>query len=50
MMRLYIYMYFPMLMSACIITAGFVVAWLWNGGGIDPGPPNARVGSESLSA
>jgi len=42
-MRIYIYMYLPVLFSACIITAGYVLAWALGGGGIDPGPPNARV-------
>jgi hypothetical protein len=42
-MHLYIYMYLPLLFSACIITAGYVIAWALGGGGIDPGPPNARL-------
>jgi len=42
-MYLYIYMYMPLLLTACIITAGYVVAWVLSSGGIDPGPPNARV-------
>ena len=39
----YMYLYLPLLFSAAIITAGYVIAWVLNGGGIDPGPPNARV-------
>jgi len=42
-MQLYMHMYLPLLFSACIITAGFVIAWVMNGGNIDPGPPNARL-------
>ncbi len=42
-MHIYMYMYFPVLITACIATAGCVVAWALNGGGIDPGPPNARI-------
>ena len=42
-MHLYMHMYMPLLFSACIVTAGYVVAWALSGGGIDPGPPNARV-------
>lgn len=44
-MRLYMYMYLPLLFSAAIVTAGYVVAWMLGGGGIDPGPPNAKVRS-----
>jgi hypothetical protein len=42
-MHLYMHLYLPLLFSACIVTAGYVVAWALNGGGIDPGPPNARL-------
>jgi len=42
-MHLYIYMYLPVLFTAAIVTAGYAIAWALNGGGIDPGPPNARV-------
>ena len=42
-MHLYIQMYMPLLFSACIVTAGYVVAWALSGGGIYPGPPNARL-------
>lgn len=43
-MHLYMHiMYLPLLFSACIVTAGYVVAWALSGGGIDPGPPNARL-------
>ncbi len=41
-MHLYMQMYLPLLFASCIVTAGYVVAWVLNGGGIDPGPPNAR--------
>ncbi len=41
-MFLYVHMYMPVLFTSCIVTAGYVVAWVLNGGGIDPGPPNAR--------
>jgi hypothetical protein len=44
-MHLYMQLYMPVLLSACFVTAGYVVAWMLNGGGIDPGPPNAYVGS-----
>jgi hypothetical protein len=43
MMHLYTYAYMPLLFSAGIVTAGYAVLWVLNGGGIDPGPPNARV-------
>jgi hypothetical protein len=36
-------MYLPLLFSAAIVTAGYVIAKILGGGGIDPGPPNARV-------
>jgi hypothetical protein len=42
-MHLYTHLYLPLLLSACIVTAGYVVAWLLDGGGIDPGQPNARM-------
>jgi hypothetical protein len=42
-MALYMKMYFPLLISSCIVTAGYVLAWINNGGGIDLGPPNARL-------
>jgi hypothetical protein len=42
-MHLYIYMYMPLLFSAGIITAGYVIAWAMGGSDIDLGPPNARV-------
>jgi ABC-type transport system involved in cytochrome bd biosynthesis fused ATPase/permease subunit len=42
-MQIYMHMYLPLLFSACIVTAGYVVAWILSGGGIDPGPPNARL-------
>jgi len=42
-MALYAKMYLPVLFSFGIITAGYVVLWVMNGGGIDPGPPNARL-------
>lgn len=42
-MHLYMHLYLPLLFSACIVTAGYVVAWALNGGGIDPGPPHARL-------
>jgi len=41
-MRIYILMYMPLLKTACIITVGYVVWWMLNGGGIDPGPPNCK--------
>lgn len=44
-MHIYMYMYMPLLFSAAIVTAGFVIAWALGGGGIDPGPPNARARS-----
>lgn len=40
-MHIYTYMYLPLLLSAAIITAGYVLAWAMGGGDIDPGPPNA---------
>jgi hypothetical protein len=42
-MLLYMKMYFPVLLTCGIVTAGYVLVWVSNGGGIDPGPPNARV-------
>jgi hypothetical protein len=39
------YMYLPLLFSAAIVTAGYVVWWVLNGGGLDPGPPNANARS-----
>ena len=42
-MHLYMHMYMPLLLTSCIVTVGYVVAWALNGGGIDPGPPNARM-------
>ena len=42
-MHFYMQMYLPLLLSACVVTAGYVVAWALGGGGIDLGPPNARV-------
>lgn len=44
-MLLYMKLYLPVLLSCGIITVGYVVFWVLNGGGIDPGPPNAHVGS-----
>jgi hypothetical protein len=41
-MSLYMQMYMPLLLTCCIVSAGYVVARVLNGGGIDPGPPNAR--------
>jgi hypothetical protein len=42
-MHFYMHMYLPLLFSACIVTAGYVLAWALGGDGIDPGPPNARL-------
>ena len=42
-MLLYMKMYLPVLLTCCIITVGYVVMWVLNGGDIDPGSPNARV-------
>lgn len=42
-MSLYIYMYMPLLITAGIVTAGYALAYILGGGGIDPGAPNARV-------
>ena len=42
-MLLYMKMYLPVLITCGIITAGYVVLWMLNGGGIDPGQPNARL-------
>jgi hypothetical protein len=42
-MLLYMKMYLPVLITCCIITAGYVVLWMLNGGGIHPGQPNARL-------
>jgi hypothetical protein len=42
-MLLYMHLYLPVLFSSAIVTAGYVVARVLNGGGIDPGPPNARI-------
>ena len=39
----YMYFYLPLLFSAAIVTAGYAIAWVLNGGDIDLGPPNARV-------
>jgi hypothetical protein len=36
-------MYLPVLFSFAIVTAGYAVLWMLNGGGIDPGSPNARL-------
>jgi hypothetical protein len=42
-MAIYAKLYLPFLMSCCIITAGYALLWISNGGGIDPGSPNARL-------
>jgi hypothetical protein len=42
-MLIYMKLYFPVLLSAGILTAGYAIHWIMNGGGIDLGPPNARV-------
>jgi hypothetical protein len=42
-MLLYMKMYLPVLLTCCIITVGYVVMWVLNGGDIDLGSPNARV-------
>ena len=42
-MLIYMTLYFPVLLSCGIVTAGYVVHWVLNGGGIDLGPPNARL-------
>jgi hypothetical protein len=42
-MAIYAKLYLPLLMSCCIITAGYALLWISNGGGIDPGSPNARL-------
>jgi len=42
-MHVYMHVYLPLLLCACIITVGRVVASVIKGGGIDPGPPNARI-------
>ena len=47
-MAIYKALYFPVLMSCAIVTAGYVMHWVMNGGDIDLGPPNARVGKQSL--
>ena len=41
-MFLYMKLYFPVLLTCCIVTAAYVLFWVSHGGGIDPGPPNAR--------
>ena len=43
-MAIYKALYFPVLISCAIATAGYVIHWVMNGGDIDLGPPNARVG------
>ena len=45
-MAIYKALYFPVLMSCCIVTAGYAIHWIMNGGDIDLGPPNARVGEQ----
>jgi len=40
---LYAKLYFPVLLAFGIVTAGYVLLWVLNSGGIDPGPPNARI-------
>ena len=45
-MAIYKALYFPVLMSCAIVTAGYVIHWVMNGGDIDLGPPNARVGKQ----
>jgi len=42
-MAVYIKMYLPVLITCAMITAAYVLLLISNGGGIDPGPPNARV-------
>lgn len=42
-MAIYAKLYLPFLTSCCIVTAGYALAWISNGGGIDPGSPNARL-------
>jgi hypothetical protein len=42
-MQIYMHLYMPMLMSAAIATAGYALMWLMGGGGIDLGPPNAKL-------
>ena len=43
-MLIYKALYFPVLLSCCLPTVGYVIYWILNGGDIDLGPPNARVG------
>ena len=42
-MFLYMKLYLPLLITCGIIIAGYVVLWMLNDGGIDPGQPNARL-------
>ena len=46
-MAIYKALYLPVLMSFAIVTAGYVMHWVMNGGDIDLGPPNARVDGQS---
>ena len=40
-MRMYALIYLPLLKAACTVTLGYVLWFMFNGGGIDPGPPNS---------
>jgi hypothetical protein len=42
-MAIYAKLNLPLLKSCCIVTAGYALLWISNGGGIDPGSPNARL-------
>ena len=47
-MAIYKAMYLPVLLHCCIVTAGYVIYWVMQGGDIDLGPPNARVGEREV--
>ena len=45
-MAIYKALYFPVLLSCCIVAAGYAIHWILHGGDIDPGPPNAPVSDQ----
>jgi hypothetical protein len=38
------HLYLPVLLTFAAVTLAAVVWWMFNGGNIDPGEPNARIG------
>jgi hypothetical protein len=44
------HLYIHVLFSAAIFTAGGVIWWVMNNSDIDPGQPNARIGTPEAHA